>query len=119
MTLSEYLTAHLGKPFAWGLNDCVLFTAVWVKEATGVDHLADLPKWENEKQALRIAKKLGGLEAEMDARFKRIDPNFAQDGDIALYRDGLCLFSGARIVGPGAGGLVHVNRTEAVCAWRL
>jgi hypothetical protein len=117
MTLPEYLTAHLGKPFAWGENDCVLFVGRWIALATGVDHLAVLPKWETEMQALRIIKKLGGLEKAMDDRFKRIDPNFAKDGDVALAGDRLCLFSGAQLVGPGEGGLVHVKRTEALCAW--
>lgn len=117
MTLPDYLTAHLGKPFAWGDNDCVLFVGRWIALATGVDPLADLPKWENEKQAWRIVKKLGGLEAAMDARFKPINPNFAKDGDIALVGDRLCIFSGAQIVGPGPIGLVYVKRTEAKCAW--
>lgn len=117
MTLHDYLTAHLGRSFAYGENDCVLFVARWIEHATGADPLAGLPKWANEKQAIRIIKKLGGLEAAMDDRFKRIHPNFAKDGDVALYDGRLCLFSGAQLVGPGVSCLVHVKRTEALCAW--
>lgn len=117
MTLPEYLTTHLGEPFAWGSHDCVLFVGRWIALATGIDPLADLPKWQSETQARRVIKKVGGLEKAMDARFKRIDPNFAKDGDVGLVGDRLCLFSGAQLVGPGVGGLVHVKRIEALCAW--
>lgn len=117
MTLAEFLTANLGKKFQWGEWDCVLFTGSWIALATGIDPLADLPKWTNEKQAWRIVKKLGGLEKAMDARFKRIAPNFAKDGDIALVGDRLCIFSGSQIAGPGPVGIVYVKRTEAICAW--
>jgi hypothetical protein len=119
MTLAEYLTANLERQFEWGRNDCVLFVARWVEQATGVNHLADVPTWRSAKQALRIRRDLGGIEAVMDARFKRVNPHLANDGDIALYRKALCLFSGAQIVGPGHNGLVFINRMEVESAWSL
>ncbi len=117
MTLPEYITAHLDKPFEYGRLDCVLFVALWIRNKTGIDHLADIPAWSSERQALRIIKDLGGLEVAMDARFQRIHPNFAKDGDIALRNGGLAIFTGPHIVGPGIEKLEFVDRMEAECAW--
>lgn len=119
MTLSEYITRHLRVPFCWGVHDCVLFVAGWVEAATGIDQLAGLPKWKTEHGAHRVIRSLGGLEAAMDARFKRIHPHLAKDGDIGLYGKSLCIFTGANLVSAGVTGLAHVNRMEAQCAWSL
>jgi len=118
--LAEHLTAHLATPFAWGTHDCVSFAAAWVQASTGVDHLAGLGQWTTAAQAVRAINKAGGsLEAALDARFQRIDPNFAQDGDLALYDGCLCIFSGAHIVGPGKTGLTHNSRVLAQAAWAI
>lgn len=117
MTLHEYITANLRKPFVWGEFDCVLFAVGWLKIATGVDYIADLPKWNSEKQALRVIKRVGGLEKAIDTKLKRINPNLAGDGDVALYNGCMCLFSGAYIIGPNKGGLERIDRTKAECAW--
>ena len=117
MTLAEYITQHLSTPFAWGRHDCVLFAAGWVREHTGMDPLADVPAWSTEREALRAIRDVGGLEAALDARFRRIHPNVARDGDLALYNDAICIFSGCHIVGPNPAGLQFVNRMEAACAW--
>lgn len=119
MKLHEYITSRLSMPFAWGSLDCVLFTAEWVRISTGVDHLADLPKWSTAREAMRVVQSLGGLEVALDERFTRIHPNMAKDGDIALYKGCMCIFSGPKIVGPNINGLEFVKRTEAECAWSL
>jgi hypothetical protein len=117
MTLAEYITRLLREPFSWGSNDCVLFAAGWVKCKTGFDHLADQPTWTSAKGAMRIVRDLGGLEKLMDDRFDRINLHMAKDGDLALYKGALCIFTGPHIVGPGPDGLTFINRTEAECAW--
>jgi hypothetical protein len=117
MTLAEYITANLSRRFAWGEWDCVLAAAGWLKESTGRDYLNGIPKWVNKRQALRIIADLGGLEAATDMRMSRVLPALAKDGDIALYNDVMCIFSGPHIVGPGATGLVFFDRTKAECAW--
>lgn len=119
MKLHEYIASQLPKPFAYGIFDCVIFAAEWVKISTGIDYLADLPKWSTAKEALRIVQSLGGMEAALDCRFTRINPNLAKDGDIALYKGCMCIFSGSQIVGPNINGLEFVKRTEAECAWSL
>jgi hypothetical protein len=68
--------------------------------------------------AHRILKKLGGLEAIVNARLTPINPSFAQDGDVGLYKNSLMLFTGHHIVGPGVEGLMFISRVEARCAWR-
>jgi hypothetical protein len=117
MTLHEYITSNLRKPFEWGQHDCVLFAIGWLNQATGKDWLEEFPKWATAKEALRSVESLGGLKAAADARLKPIHPNLARDGDIALYDGCLCLFSGAHVVGPGPSGLTFVDRTRAECAW--
>lgn len=117
MTLAEYITSNLKTEFEWGAFDCCLFAAGWVREATGEDPLEGLPKWKTERQALRVIKSVGGLESALDARFTRINPNLAKDGDLALYKGSVCVFSGPHIVGPSQSGLQFINRMEAECAW--
>jgi|GEM_PF-780301 len=116
--LAEHIAAHLNTPFAWGAHDCVGFAAAWVKTSTGIDHLAGLQNWQTAAQAARVIKAEGGLEAALNARFGRIQPNFAQDGDLALHNGCLCLFSGSFIIGPGKTGLTHNSRLLAEAAWR-
>lgn len=118
MRLADYLQQHRHTSFEWGKHDCVLFAARWVQIATGVDHLADVPAWHDEREALRMLRDHGGLEALLDERFERVHPNLAQDGALTIYERSVCLFSGAHIVGPGLAGLTFNNRTLATCAWR-
>jgi hypothetical protein len=117
MTLADYISAHLAKRFEYGKLDCVLFAAGWLTHATGRDYLADVPRWSTKKQAMRIIRDLGGLEAAMDAKLRRIHPNLAADGHIGMYKGRACIFSGPHIVGPGYDGLIFINRLEAEAAW--
>lgn len=119
MTLPEYIAANLQRPFAWGEFDCLLCAAGYVIPKTGIDYLAGQPKWTTAKEALRLVESLGGMEAILDGHFARIEPNFAQDGDIGLYEKSVGIFSGAHIVGPGPDGLIFIDRTKAKCAWSI
>ena len=119
MTLHDYITRHLRVPFFYGRMDCVLFAAGWVCEKTGTDPLDGVAAWKTEKQAVRAVKAAGGLEAALDARFARVHPNLAKDGDLALYGKSICIFSGAHIVGPSKDGLEFINRMDATCAWSI
>lgn len=119
MTLDEYITANLKRPFVWGSHDCVLFAAGWVRAATGKDYLAEFGQWTNARQAMRIVRNLGGLEKAINDRLTRLNPNLAEDGHIALYNGCMCLFSGPHIVGPNKNGLEFIDRTKAECAWHL
>lgn len=117
--LSQYITRHQKVPFSYGQMDCVLFAFGWAELKTGVDKLADLPKWCSEKEARRVIRSVGGLENGLDARFTRIDARQAKDGDLAIFNGSVCIFSGAHIVGPSEDGLIYVDRMKAQCAWSV
>lgn len=119
MTLAAFLTANLSRPFVWGEWDCVTLASEWVKIKTQSDPLEGLPEWHNAKQAARVIRSVGGLETALDERFQRVHPNKAKDGDIALYKNCLCLFSGNYIVGPNVNGLTFASRLEASAAWSV
>lgn len=118
MTLADYITDHLGKPFAWGENDCVLFAIGWLEIATGRDYLTQYKPWSSAKEAIRKVDEAGGLEGLFDAELERINPHLAVDGDIALIDRTAFLFSGPHIVSVGESGLVFLNRMDAKAAWR-
>lgn len=117
MTLPEYITARLTEPFEWGRHDCVLFASGWILEATGINCVEGLNTWSNAREAAAVIDSVGGLEAAIDALFERVDPNFAQDGDIALFDGIVMIYSGAQLVGPGKSGLTFVGRAKAEIAW--
>ncbi|WP_238192514.1 DUF6950 family protein [Methylobacterium frigidaeris] len=63
-TLVRYLREAAGQPFAWGSLDCSLFMAGWVRARTGIDPAAALRgRYATERGALRLARRLGGMEA--------------------------------------------------------
>jgi hypothetical protein len=117
MTLEKYISDRLETPFVWGENDCVLFAIGWLNIRAEKNWLAALPHWTNAREAIRIVNQLGGLEAEFDRRLQRVSPSAARDGDIALIKRTVFLFSGPHIVAPGPTGLNFFNRTYAPCAW--
>jgi hypothetical protein len=119
MKLATYIGSHLQRPFQWGENDCVLFTVGWIEVATGRDYLGAYKPWSSAKEAIRKVDAAGGLEALFDANLKRIAPNFARDGDVALIDRTAFLFSGSHVVSVGESGLVFLDRMEAKCAWRF
>lgn len=119
MTLADYITDRLSTPFEWGKHDCVLFAAGWVREASGLDCVAGLGTWATAREARAAINRAGGLERAIDLRLKRIEPNIANDGDIALQDGTVMIFSGAQIVGPGKDGLLFISREKAECAWRV
>jgi len=117
MTLVDYITAHLGRPFEWGANDCVLFSVGWLEFATGRDYLTQYKPWSSAFEAARKVTDLGGLDALFDANLTPINPHLAVDGDLAIIRGTAHLFSGAHVVSVGEDGLVFKDRLEAEYAW--
>lgn len=103
-------------------RDCVSFALRGVDAQTGVDLLADIPVWSNRKEALAVARSLGGLRSALDARMDRVAPALALRGDVAALPDGdfgvrLMLVEGATLVGPGEHGLDRLPRSAMVRAW--
>jgi hypothetical protein len=119
MTFPDYITAHLNTPFEWGSFDCILFASRWIKHATGIDDLEQVLPWSSAREAMRMLDEKGGMEALLDARFERINPNLAADGDLAMCQGVATLFSGVHIVGTGKNGLVFESRLRAEGAWSV
>lgn len=116
ITLPDYIASKLREPFEYGKNDCVLFTIGWVELATGKKYLPE-KLWTSEKSALAAIKRRGSLIMAFDKLFRRIPPNYAQDGDIAVVGGVAMLFTGAQLVSVGKEGLLHKSRMLAEFAW--
>jgi hypothetical protein len=117
MTLADYITEHLSKPFQWGVNDCVGFAVGWLEIATGKDYLSKYRPWDSALSAARKVADLGGLDVLFDAELTQINPHLAQDGDLAIIRGTAFIYSGAHVVSVGESGLAFLPRTEAKYAW--
>src|SRR5688500_10540693 len=117
MTLPEYITAHLRKPFKWGANDCCTFIGGWIQIKTGRDYLTEHRPWSTARQAAKKLKELGGIQALLQSNLKPINPNMAQDGDLTIYQGTAHLFGGRHIVSVGIDGLIFTDRTVAKEAW--
>jgi hypothetical protein len=122
--LFAFIEARQASGFRWRFpRDCVGFAGAAIAAQTGIDPLADLPRWRTRAEALALAEAEGGLEAGVDKRLTRIAPALAQRGDIAGLPDDsafglrLMVIEGATLVGPGARGLERLPRAAMVRAW--
>lgn len=118
MILTDYILSKLDEPFQYGVNDCMLFSIGWIEIRTGKKYLPE-NLWTNEKEAIDMTEKNGGLIAVFDKTFKRIEPNYAQDGDLTVCDGVASLFSGASIVSVSKTGLVNKSRLDAKNAWTI
>lgn len=116
---SDYVAQWLEIPFKWGTADCICFSIGWASQIAEKNLLIPFGFWENKQEAFLTIKKHGGLTRIFNKLFKRIDPNFAIDGDMAIINSTSYLFVGRFIVGPGDNGLIFKDRTEAKKAWRV
>lgn len=121
--LIAFIDSRQTVPHCWGrnANDCLSFVAGAVKAQTGVDPARGL-RWTGEVSGLRLLKKLGGVEAVLDARFERIPPAMAMRGDIAGVPDEALgihpmIVEGITLVGPGDHGNRRMKRSAMTVAW--
>lgn len=124
--LALYVESRRHLPYAWGTNDCVTFAADAILEITGEDPLGDLRgTWTNEEEAMAVLAVAGGLRAAADARFRRVDKNFAQRGDLCLVKDGAgnpslaIAVGGGHCAAPGSEELLLVSMNEVRLAWAV
>ncbi len=108
-------------PFDWGGNDCARYAGACVAAQAGADPLAGLV-WVDEASARALLTTLGGLEAAVDARLRRIAPAFAMRGDIAGIADTdlgvtLMVVEGQTLVGPGDRRARRMPRGAMIAAW--
>ena len=125
LRLSKTVEERLYEPFAWGSNDCVMFSADCLEAMTGVDPVSDLRgQWADSKQALRVITRLGGLPAAVKAcGLEEVPPLFAKRGDLVLHRrdgtDALAICLGNQLAGPSESGLLFFGLECGVRAWRV
>lgn len=126
-----FVEGRMRTPFAWGRsqNDCISYGVGWVKAQTGVDLLEGSGlRWGSALGAARVLKRLGGLEAAVDARLPRVATSMAARGDLGLIPSegpaaiaGFTLvgIEGETVIGPGLLGAERRLRRELVIAWSV
>lgn len=83
---SEYIAATRSEPFRWGQNDCALWCASAVLDATGYDPAADLRgTYGTRFECLQVLKRHGGLLGLIPPRMARFHPIADADG-VAVVR---------------------------------
>jgi hypothetical protein len=124
--LDKYILDHTNVEFLWGSNDCCTFASDWVEEKSGVNPLKELGhhgKYKTYKGALKLLKKLGGMEKVVSAKLTEIPVAFAQVGDVVCgdldYGDtmGICIGVGSLFLGEES--LVTRPTLDMKKAWRV
>lgn len=128
--LRAFLRAAMGRPFAWGTDDCVLFGADWVRWRFGEDPAAGLRgTYADEAGAGRLIADAGSLVAVCEAGLARctgLDVTETETpavGDVAvidLRRRHLVAIRGTRHwIARTEGHGVIASRAPAVRVWRV
>jgi hypothetical protein len=130
--LFEFASARLGRPFAWGTDDCAMLSFDAVRAITGRDPAPELRgAYSTGAEAVALLRKLGGLRGVARSHFgAEIPVDEATDGDIALIDRHRCtgeteehgalgVFWRGMILSQGAYGASYAPRDAARAAWRL
>lgn len=128
--LHLYLNGKFKSPFAWGENDCCLFSADWIRLMIGEDLAADLRgTYSTAEQAEFQLLPSGGLESHCVDKFKaaglkEISLAYAQRGDVVMAKPSGNLTLGI-VVDDNAAfvhlvrGLVYIPTEQCYRAWRV
>ena len=111
--------------FAYGKNDCCLFSARVVDAMTGTEYAKKLAEmYHDERSALAYINSFGSIqEAVKDWLGKPTNLAFVQRGDVVLFNNegretlGICV--GDRIVSVGQTGIAYVPMDQAICTWKV
>lgn len=126
---AEWLAAQPAQAFDWRGANCCHFAAAWVAVAEGANPMGPLPATNTGAAALRLVRKLGGMQAAWTAQLARdplASPLLAQVGDVVLapaegdtgWMVGIC--AGANFaVRDSAGNTLFAPLSTAVAAWRI
>lgn len=120
--LSDYVDAKTREPFAYGVNDCLMVAAGAVEALTGVDHAAE---FRGRYTSLAEGKRLigGSLLKFVADKFPEIAPSHAQDGDIAVVKQGrewgFGIFIGAFVYAQTETGMGILPRSQARKAFKV
>ena len=111
--------------FAYGKNDCCLFSARVVDAMTGTDYAQKLAEmYHDERSALAYINSFGSIqEAVKDWLGEPTNLAFVQRGDVVLFNNegretlGICI--GDRIVSVAETGVAYVSMEQAICTWKV
>lgn len=122
--LEAFVQARLRMPFAWGRNDCALFTADAVQAMTGKRLCEELRGHATARQALRVLAEVGGVRGvAARALDEPIPLLMAKVGDVVIIevgkREALAICNGGTAIAPGPAGMVAVPMAHARAAWRV
>lgn len=121
--LSDYVDRVAGRPFQWGVNDCLIMVAGAVELLTGVDHAEG---YRGRYHSLAEGKRLIGksLLRFVAERLEPIDPVRAVDGDVGAVKQGSREWGFGVFIGPHLyvmteTGIGILPRTDARKAFRV
>ena len=121
--LGAYLRAPGRDVFAWGTNDCALFSAGAVEAMRG-EHPAPefIGAYGDQAGAAEALRTLGAgtLFRTFDSHFPRKEPAFAHRGDLVMAQDaiGICMGSNGIFL-KAEGGFAFLPRSEFQYAWEV
>ncbi|WP_020471457.1 DUF6950 family protein [Zavarzinella formosa] len=122
LLLHEHLSG--AAPFAWGSNDCALWSAAWVRKATGRDCAAEWAGRYTTENELRDLMRERGHRTTADIAdatgFPSVHVAFARRGDIVLHPQrclGIC--DGLHSHFLTKSGLTRLMTLACVKAWKV
>jgi len=124
LRFAEFVQARARMPFAWGSNDCCLFTVDAVQAMTGIDHAATLRGYTTPLAAERILRERGGVrQLAINSWGDPVPPTMAGIGDVVLMvnegRELLAICNGTCAIGAGPDGIAVMGMDAAVAAWKI
>lgn len=124
--LRAYMAATVGRPFAWGTHDCLMFAAGAVEAQTGVDPAARWRgKYRSQRGAEALLKRLGHADAlaAVASHLPEIPQAWAHVGDLASVEVagiiGVGVVMGPHVVVLRADGHGIVTLQPGGRAWRV
>lgn len=123
--LAAFIHARLMMPFAWGQNDCVMFSGAAIQAETGRQPFAAYEgRYSTLTGAYRILAAGGGLAPMVSELLGApIAPRLARDGDVGLLlvegQEMLALRIGVNWLAPAERGLGTLRGDDAVHGWRV
>lgn len=116
-----FIASRETAPFDWDGNHCGAYAAGSILALTGRDPMVGL-NVRSERDAQRLMRREGGMEAVVNARLRPIAIGQAQRGDLAGVPDDvfgvrLMVIEGDLLVSPGPRGNRRGPRSAMIRAW--
>jgi hypothetical protein len=115
---------HQSKPFAWGDNDCCLFSAKVVDamcDSTFAEKLKE--KYHDQDSAIKYIVEEGGIEAAVSNYLGKSKTGRAQRGDVVMFDgslgDTLGICVGNTIAAVSESGVIYMPRSVTICYWTI